>query len=387
MEKIIIPDEYYVGFKQVNDNPLLAFLTPNGTDSASKKRISTVDKWAIVQVYNAALGKYEYKESYPSKVLKNELLEGYKIANSVKRTYWGGGNVVWRIEDPRGFEFEISSANFARIVSCTVIDNGVIHGKCILGRGSGENILLPELSEPYQEALKVTKAKKSSTIKEADVPIGSNIVLNDSTSAIYMGKVNVVTNPSTPAETTGKHPYTKLNITQYFAYICDNVIYLRKRIKIISHTTGISVDEVKDKLKYLLDTRTSRYSTIIDVSSESSYNVVTISLDRIDKLCYELSEDCVTEFGYNCKYVTIINDIQYEYYRPYNYQSNKTSYLDEISIEGGVLYKTVERRKNMGWLSAEGLIHKSILKTREEIEKMSFKQLFVNVNGVRYGYV
>ena len=55
--------------------------------------------------------------------------------------------------------------------------------------------------------------------------------------------------------------------------------------------------------------------------------------------------------------------------------------------EGGVLYKTVERRKNMGWLSAEGLIHKSILRTREEIEKMSFKQLFVNVNGVCYGYV
>lgn len=118
--KITIPDEFYVGFHKEHPDTTLAFLTPNGNDSSAIKRKSTVDSWAAKQYYD--YDKKEYKGSgIPSKVIKNELLSGYKIAESVRRIYWGGGNVVWRIEDPRGFEFEISSANFANILSCTTI--------------------------------------------------------------------------------------------------------------------------------------------------------------------------------------------------------------------------------------------------------------------------
>ena len=94
--------------------------------------MSTVDGWR--------------DKNIPADVHKNELLSGYKIAQHIHRGYyWGGGNVVWRIVDPRGFEFEIESSNMSKILECTSIINGEIQGKCIIGRSNkGINILLPE---------------------------------------------------------------------------------------------------------------------------------------------------------------------------------------------------------------------------------------------------
>jgi hypothetical protein len=64
----------------------------------------------------------------------NESLSGFQLTKSVRRVYWGGGNVVWRVLDPRGFELEISSSNLARILDCSTISKGVIMDSCIWGR-------------------------------------------------------------------------------------------------------------------------------------------------------------------------------------------------------------------------------------------------------------
>ena len=127
-KSIYIPEKHYVGFQHRNegDQIVLGFATPYATDSAFKKRKSTVDSWAN--------GYMNMKAKDPNRrqteILDNELMSGFEIARSVRSHGWNGGNVLWRIADPRGFELEISSANLASILDCATVINGVIQG-CI----------------------------------------------------------------------------------------------------------------------------------------------------------------------------------------------------------------------------------------------------------------
>lgn len=199
MTLIKIFNEHYVGFKSLQrsipidpememgaDNRkleeyVLAFLTPYEKNAAGEKRQKTVDNWAR---------GWGSDDKLPSKILKNEMQSGYKLSEEVRRTYWGGGNVVWRVVDPRGFEFEISSSNFAKIIEDVgVLPGGEIPGKCILGRCGAENILIPDGSKYWKQSFKDAEEleKRSKTISTKDVKPGSICTLKSGTNRIYLG--------------------------------------------------------------------------------------------------------------------------------------------------------------------------------------------------------
>ena len=141
-----IPKKHYVTVQYRgdtnNEDGLLGFASPYTKDAAFEKRKHTHDNWAYsgikVEIDDednctvTGSGSYGYGGNakawdagmlfiagcYP-RIINNELLEGFQIAKSVRRYGWnGGGNVKWRIIDPRGFDLEISSENFARVISC-----------------------------------------------------------------------------------------------------------------------------------------------------------------------------------------------------------------------------------------------------------------------------
>lgn len=180
---IKLPEKYYVGIRAQAEEEgqlPLGFATPFGTDAAFAKRKNTVDSWT---------GKIDpkRKENPRFETYDNVLMEGFRISQSVRRYGWnGGGNVLWRIEDPRGFELEISSGNFASIVDCTTLTNGVIEGKCIWGREGAVNVLLPEASVPYQEAVNFTDLSKMKVTAKEMAP-GQVVRMKDDTVAMYMG--------------------------------------------------------------------------------------------------------------------------------------------------------------------------------------------------------
>lgn len=181
---IKLPEKYYVGIRAQAESEgqlPLGFATPFGTDAAFAKRKNTVDSWT---------GKIDpkRKENPRFETLDNVLMEGFRISQSVRRYGWnGGGNVLWRIEDPRGFELEISSNNFASIVDCTTLTNGVIEGKCIWGREGAVNVLLPESSVPYQEAVNFTDLSKLKVTAKEMTP-GQMVRMKDDTVAMFMGE-------------------------------------------------------------------------------------------------------------------------------------------------------------------------------------------------------
>lgn len=188
-------DEFYVGFKSQGANDLpLAFLTPYDTTAAFKKRKETVDTWS--RGYGRYVnGKYEYDKQPDPINVKNEPMDGFKIAKSVKRTGgWNSGNVVWRIEDPRGFEWEIPSANLAQIITQTGISaGGVINGRCVIGRLGSNNILIPEGTDLWDQMNTdmATREKKANAKLVSGYQKGQWITLKNGVSGWYMGKEKV----------------------------------------------------------------------------------------------------------------------------------------------------------------------------------------------------
>lgn len=169
--------EYYVGLrKQEGDTPPLGFATPFENNSAGKKRIETVNRWCN----NNSNMKFD-----------NIPIKGFEISKSVRRVYWGGGNVVWRVYDPRGFEVEISSANLSRIIdSVGILPGGVINSNCVWGRLGSENILIPEGSELWNKQI-------DPTVKTKDYNVGDMVVLKNGDSVVYCGHLNVLISKQT----------------------------------------------------------------------------------------------------------------------------------------------------------------------------------------------
>lgn len=179
---IKIPEQHYVGFnKRAEDDIPLGFMTPDGEDAAAIKRKATVDDWAKRNYY----GSKDIK--LPAATYQNKPLSGFKFGSSVRHGGgWGQGNVKWRIEDPRGFELEISSPNLQQIMEISTIEKGEILEKCVWGRLGSENILIPISSEVYQTALTNT-ARLNSSASLKDLEIGYNIVLQNGIEGRYLG--------------------------------------------------------------------------------------------------------------------------------------------------------------------------------------------------------
>lgn len=172
--------ELYVGYKL--GNPKLGFATPYEDNAAGLRRQRTVDNWAYV---------YSKNENLKSEIIKNVARKGFKITDDIKRTYWGGGNVSWRVLDPHGFELEIQSNNLmALIQSCGISAGGEILEECVWARDGANNILLPTSTEEYKNSIKGAESiKKTAKIHKKDLVIGHSYLLQNGSEGQYLGKV------------------------------------------------------------------------------------------------------------------------------------------------------------------------------------------------------
>jgi hypothetical protein len=208
-----IPKKLFTTFIVENkqEQNILGFMSPAGTDTAAKKRYETQMDWAYYSyrsdyIYKIVNGEYIFyhrddkntpitlPENLQPKEIDNEILSGYKIAKSVRRHYWGGGNVVWRIEDPRGFELEITSANMAKILTESTIEQGEIKDPCIWTRMGAQNLLVPVNTSLYQHIVEHTEKKNNiGKITLRDIKIGNKVeVFKQEGILTYYGPLNVV---------------------------------------------------------------------------------------------------------------------------------------------------------------------------------------------------
>lgn len=190
-KSIKFPTHHYVGFqaRPSQDELPLGFMTPDGSDSAAVKRKATVDNWAAGSGY---YGQNEAKDKLPAQTYENKPMVGFKLGRNVRHGYgWGQGNVKWRIEDPRGFELEITSPNLAQIMGFCTIEKGEILEECIWARLGAENILVPVSSDLYEASIRNTErmGKKASM---RDLKIGDSAILQNGEEGVYYGSFYVI---------------------------------------------------------------------------------------------------------------------------------------------------------------------------------------------------
>lgn len=175
-ENVKIPEKHYVGMQKRHGEGLpLGFMTPWGEDAAAAKRIATVDSWAG-------------RSGLPAVTIDNIPMSGFRLTKSIRTTNYGGHD-HWRVEDPRGFELEISSGNLAQLISVGTVENGEFLDECVWARHGANNVLLSTSTEEYKEAIENTRvAGLKASWKE--VRFGDRVVLQNNLRGIWLGRVH-----------------------------------------------------------------------------------------------------------------------------------------------------------------------------------------------------
>lgn len=171
----------------------LGFATPYEDNAAGRKRQETVKGWRTGAYWDHEAKEQKIRHAR-TKIIDNKPRGGFKITDDIKRVYWGGGNVVFRVYDPEGFELEIQSQNLMAIIQVAGInEGGVIPGYCLWGRDGGNNILLHEKSDEYKNALLAAETLKpiKQTAAAARVP-GTKYLLQDGREGVYLGRFWII---------------------------------------------------------------------------------------------------------------------------------------------------------------------------------------------------
>jgi hypothetical protein len=185
LSTIKIPEKVYVGFqgRRHQDEVPLGFMTPYTTDKAGDNRRATVDRWAKGRGYGG-------NKTFNGVILENKPMIGFKIGRAIRRSGgWNSSGAAFiRIEDPRGFELEITIENLAMCMNGNIIEDGELVQECVWGRDGNKNILLPTNSDPYKDSV-TTKSAIDSAISLRNVKPGDKIKLITGEEGIYLGSL------------------------------------------------------------------------------------------------------------------------------------------------------------------------------------------------------
>lgn len=134
-----------LGFAQIYEPHLKSFEKKKqtqddwayGASSWGRKFFYRDDKvWTCRWVYEGQ-SRSEVEAVVPDelqpRIIDNVPLIGFKVQHSVSR--YSTSNKLWRILDPRGFELEMPTGDFAALLSTVTIDHGLIIEPCIWHTG------------------------------------------------------------------------------------------------------------------------------------------------------------------------------------------------------------------------------------------------------------
>lgn len=292
MPSVTIPNTQYIGVnlhRSSDESMPLGFLTPGGTNAGAKKRIDTVQRWCGMNSSRheniPTADKAQFEKDNPAAVwqrdnthnpnylnsvytipnfedvdyklyenVPNEPRIGFRITKMVSRSgSWNGGNKLVRIEDPRGFELEISVDNLVKVMSMTTFIDGVCQTECVWGRQGSNNILLPVNSDPYNEARATTDYRAKETISLRDVNFGDTVELKktenfEGLTGEYMGAYHVYSLQSlfkSVAARGGEYDY---NRKKEWTFMKSHKRYVIKKGDKYFGVSGCKIHKIIDKV-------------------------------------------------------------------------------------------------------------------------------------------
>jgi hypothetical protein len=169
--------KHYVGFtdnRYPGDVVPFAFMTHYEDNAAGRKRQAQVDNWS--------------RGKMTSVIIDNKPMIGFRISRGLRRLGWNHHATSVRIEDPRGFEVDISVSNMMMLTDNNLLENGEILRECVWGRDGGANVLLPVNSSPYVAAT-VNTERMTTTVNSRTVALGDTVLLKNGLQGRYLGSM------------------------------------------------------------------------------------------------------------------------------------------------------------------------------------------------------
>jgi hypothetical protein len=273
---------FVVGRELRPDGPLkehhdsnLAFMTPFEETKAFEKRAKTALDW----------GKQYNYYTPTQRVVDNVAREGFRITDDIKRTYWGGGNVVWRVRDPAGWEVEIQSQNLMMLINTVGIDaGGRVPGQCVWARDGAVNVLLPVDTEEYRSSIQnaETYQKTRPTVKGKKI-VGAKYKLLNGEEVVYLGKV-----------------YAARNADQYDQYF---VKYTLKNLYSVHRVYQYHIRPMPDSQAFYAVLKIDKYNTVTLYKTAPTFSELVVEDAGID---LDEALDRPAEFAAN-DYTRILN--------------------------------------------------------------------------------
>jgi hypothetical protein len=176
----IIPKELYIGLQvrkasrevvsaDGSKNIALGFMTYKNSEGKIQHN-DTLEKWRDQDLLRIAAN--------------NDPIEGFIIAGFVTR--YSTSNKYFRIEDPRGYQLEISAENLCDILKCCTVENGVIKDKLVWGWNN--NLFLYKYdTDDYWEGIDNFDITSNPSIPLKQIKIGNTIKLRNGIEGIYCG--------------------------------------------------------------------------------------------------------------------------------------------------------------------------------------------------------
>ncbi len=158
---LIIPDELYIGLqiRQANGN----IKSADGGKNVALGFASYKNEKGEMQ--HPSLEQWRDKD-IPRMCYDNTPTTGMSVAGSVRR--WSTSNKCIRVEDPRGFQLEISIENFIEIIRDCALDKGVIQDEMVWGWDTGVK-LIKVGSKDYDIGVENFNIKMSKSISLKDI--------------------------------------------------------------------------------------------------------------------------------------------------------------------------------------------------------------------------
>lgn len=181
---IKIFDKLYVGFHRMGGERMPVGRIVNYVDNKTNQRLrDKIDDWAS---YGAGS-----KTKLNSIIIDNTPMTGFRISRSQINAGWYQTPDFIRVEDPRGFEVDITIPNMIMLTDNNILDNGEIMQECIWGRDNAINVLLPVNSTPYKEAIQNTD-RQTTHVHVSKLKLGDHVVLKNGMKGRYMGKLTAI---------------------------------------------------------------------------------------------------------------------------------------------------------------------------------------------------
>jgi hypothetical protein len=180
---IKIFDQLYVGFHRHGDRMPVGRMVNYVDNKTNQKLRDKIEDWSA---YGAGS-----KAKLNSLIIDNKPMTGFRISRSQINAGWYQTPDYIRVEDPRGFEVDITIPNMIMLTNNNILDNGEIMHECIWGRDNAINVLLPVNSVPYKEAMQNTD-RQTTHVHVSKLKLGDHVVLKNGMKGRYMGKLTAI---------------------------------------------------------------------------------------------------------------------------------------------------------------------------------------------------